>query len=616
MDPDRVELAGSARRPPEDAVPQSVVLETETATATVLLRRKASAVPEPTPVHVLTRDSFESTLGAREEDIAAIQNFAEQYALRITGIDRAGRTVTLEGSVGSLSKAFGTTLTNYHGRAEIFRGRDGALSVPRALSGIVLGVFGLDDRPQADFTLDLTSHGDVAEGGGLTGSRYADLYSFPEGFDGRGQTIGIVALGGGYRLDDLSRYFQAIGLDTPGVDCVECGAKNDFGRNFGADGELALDIEVSGAAAPGARIVVYFAPNTDQGFIGGFKAAVHDNVQRPSVLVTTWGSPEDRWTEQLLEAMNDTFVDAALLGVSVVVAAGDHGAADRLPLKSQSSGQVVPNPAYDGQRHVDFPGSSPYALACGGTSVHFGDSGTLHETVWNSGGGWATGGGISRRFGRPPWQRFVSMPESPTGRHMRGMPDLAMNADRSPGYRVYFAGQNLVAGGTSAVAPLCAGFVARCNQALGTPLGLVSPLLYGVASDAGFNDITQGSNGIEALRAQPATAGYDAAIGWDCCTGLGSPRGGTILIAILVNLLRCGPRRQRNHGSGTQAVTPKKSGLDIRALANTLHERGLVDLDKTLRETVHAAAEGVEAAGLEDFNWYAAVGSAYGVVIK
>jgi kumamolisin len=192
------------------------------------------------------------------------------------------------------------------------------------------------------------------------------------------------------------------------------------------------------------------------------------------------------------------------------VAAGDNGSTDGVT---------------DGSPHVDFPASSPNALACGGTSLQI-NSGTGQistETVWNDGsGGGATGGGVSDQFPLPAWQDSAGVPASPSGGTGRGVPDVAGNADPETGYQVLVDGQQEVVGGTSAVAPLWAALTCRLAQAAGNAFGLIQPDLYAGTTPgtdvAGFQDITSGSNG-----------SYTAGPGWDACTGLGSPAGTALL---------------------------------------------------------------------------------------
>ena len=274
-----------------------------------------------------------------------------------------------------------------------------------------------------------------------------------------------------------------------------------------ADDEVMLDIEVIGALAPGAAIVVYFAPNTDQGFYEAISQAAHDSTHHPVVMSISWGGPEDGWTAPSRNAMQTALEDAAALGVTVTVAAGDGGSSD---------GES------DGEPHVDFPASSPFALGCGGTRLTASGAAIATEVVWNetSAGEGATGGGVSVVFPLPVWQQHSQVPQAPNGSAGRGVPDVAGNADPLTGYQVLVDGESQVIGGTSAVAPLWAALIARCNQQLGRPLGDVHAAIYQIGERA-FRDITQGNNG--AYRAGP---------GWDACTGLGSPNGAALLSAL------------------------------------------------------------------------------------
>jgi kumamolisin len=194
--------------------------------------------------------------------------------------------------------------------------------------------------------------------------------------------------------------------------------------------------------------------------------------------------------------------------VTICVASGDNGAGD---------GET------DGRAHVDFPASSSFALACGGTKLTASGNTITKEAVWNSPRG-ATGGGVSDTFPLPGYQASAPVPPSanPGGHIGRGVPDVAGDADPATGYHVRVDGQNFVIGGTSAVAPLWAGLVALMNQKLKKPVGFLNPLLYGsLAGKNLFLDITAGNNGA-----------YSAKAGWDACTGWGSPKGADLLKAL------------------------------------------------------------------------------------
>jgi kumamolisin len=282
---------------------------------------------------------------------------------------------------------------------------------------------------------------------------------------------------------------------------VDHATNSPTGDANGPDGDVMLDVEVVGALAPKAKIAVYFAPNTDAGFLDAITTAVHDTANRPSVISISWGGPEISWTSQAMTAMDEAFQAAAALGITVCVASGDNGSSDG---------------AAGGGDHVDFPASSAFALACGGTSLHATQTAIDSETVWNDGsGGGASGGGISSVFALPAWQNGMSA-RNIQGQSIpltkRGVPDVAGNADPATGYDVRIDGTDTVIGGTSAVAPLWAGLIARINGTNAKAAGLVNPQLY--ANTGALRDITQGNNG-----------DFQASAGWDACTGLGSPVG-------------------------------------------------------------------------------------------
>ena len=163
----------------------------------------------------------------------------------------------------------------------------------------------------------------------FTPAEVATLYGMPPG-TGRGETIALIELGGGYAASDLRAYFGELGLPVPAVNAVSVdGARNaPTGDPNGPDGEVLLDIEVAGAVAPEARIVVYFAPNTDKGFLDAIASAIHDHARTPSVISISWGGPESAWTKQALHAYDQAFQDAAALGVTVCCASGDSGSGD------------------------------------------------------------------------------------------------------------------------------------------------------------------------------------------------------------------------------------------------------------------------------------------------
>jgi kumamolisin len=458
----------------------------------------------------ISRDEFRQRFGADPADVTKLEEFAHEHGLAISKVELAQRIVVLTGTVAKFSDAFDVELVRFQHADGEYRGRTGSISIPPELDGVVLGVHGLDNRPQARPHFRLRKAGAMAAGAqSFYPPDVAKLYDFPTN-DGTGQCIGLIELGGGYRVRDLNAYFKSLNLAPPKVKAVSV----DGGHNHpthdpnSADGEVMLDIEVAATIAQGAEIVVYFAPNTDQGFLDAITTAISDNTHKPSVVSISWGGPESNWTQQSLTAFDQAFQDAAQLGVSICCAAGDAGSDDGVG---------------DGLQHVDFPASSPYALACGGTFIQTAQTPPV-EQVWNDGPSSATGGGVSDAFPLPVWQQGVGVPASANPSHNvgRGVPDVAGDADPNSGYIIRVDGSQGVIGGTSAVAPLWAALIALINASTGKPLGYFNPLLYTQLSKSGsFQDITTGNNG-----------SYSAATGWDACTGWGTPDGTALLGAI------------------------------------------------------------------------------------
>ena len=461
------------------------------------------ATPATGTAH-LTRPELR-TRGADPDDVAAVERVAAEYGLEVVASLPERFTVQLRGTVAALSAAFGVELSTYRSPAGEFRGREGMVAVPAELGPIVTAVLGLDDRPAARPHIRFGTGPQtafqpaVAPVAGFSAPEVAAAYRFPTGVDGAGQCVGLIELGGGYAEADLTHYFSDLGLAPPTVVAVGVdGAKNSpTGDANSADGEVVLDIEVAGAVAPGARIAVYFAPNTDRGFADAVLAAVHDDVNRPSVLSISWGQAEDAWTASARMVMEDTFAAAEAIGVSVFAAAGDNGSGDAVG---------------DGLAHVDYPAASARVVGCGGTTLTVNGEAVSQE-VWANPSGGATGGGVSAVEPVPGFQSEIDpVSANPTQNPGRGVPDVAGNADPATGYRIYVDGTSMVVGGTSAVSPLWAGLTALLQQQTGRSIAPLLPALY--AAPTAFSDITDGSNGA-----------YDAAPGWDACTGLGTPLG-------------------------------------------------------------------------------------------
>ena len=534
-EPNKFALPGSERAEVRGAKLVGPTSPNETAEVSIVLKQRRELKLEHLQGRRLSHDEFASAYGADPEHIKRVKAFAREYNLTVVEHPNevGRRTVKVRGTIANLEKAFGVTLNDYDHAEGKFRGRTGAIHLPSQLADVVQGVFGLDNRPQAKPHLrrrGVSAHDAAAQTTSYTPVQVAQLYSFPTGVNGAGQTIGILELGGGYQQSDITNYFNSLGITPPTVTSVSVdGGTNSPTNPNSADAEVLLDIEVSGAVAPGANIIVYFAPNTSQGFQDALSSAIHDTTNNPSVISISWGGPESTWTNQLMTTFDQVAQEGAALGVTITVAAGDDGSSDGVT---------------DGSNNVDFPSSSPNVLACGGTTLESSGGAITSETVWNDGTqGGATGGGFSDVFSQPTYQSALAT--SFPNQIGRGVPDVAGNADPDTGYNILVDGQSGVVGGTSAVAPLWAGLTALLNQQLNTRLGFLNPALYALQDPGpGFNDITQGNNGA-----------YSAGPGWDPTTGLGSPIG-----TALASLLAPTPPTGGGTGTGGGGTTTGNGG--------------------------------------------------------
>jgi kumamolisin len=507
----------------------------------------------PSQRHYLTDEEFNRTYGADQKDLDKIASWARECGLQVVETSIAKRSVRVKGSIGDINKAFGTQLNEYaHAKTGRFRGREGELHVPGDLLDVIDGVFGLDTRkvgrPRyrhsrfSSVPLPAAPRAHAARAAAASpanpfpGSFYptdlAALYDYPPNTSGSGQNIAVFAFNGtdpdprgGYNLSALQTYFQRLGGTAPTItDVVVTGPGNDPGPDTKASGnrgdstgEVMLDMCVVGAAAPGAKIFMYFTEFTSKGWVDALHQAITDQNDI-SVISISYGNPESdpqsAWTAMGVRVVNTAMEAAAAKGITILVAAGDDGSSDGI----------------GSQANVDFPASSPNVMAVGGTKlVATGATppAIASEIVWNEVnlGEGATGGGISAIFTKPTWQNGVNVPPSSNPPHKigRGVPDVAAVGDPETGVVVmHIDGKKLdMIGGTSASAPLWAALVARLNEGLKARCGDLNPLLYTRFATGVLRDIVQGNNGA-----------YAAGTGWDACTGLGTPRGQALLAAL------------------------------------------------------------------------------------
>ena len=518
----RVALAGSEKKSitaPESAAqlhpgkPKPTPPPAGAVMVSVVVRRKESIDTRSLGKATgrMSRAAFAKKHGPDPASVKLVKAFAAEFGLSAELAPDGRRTVHVSGTAAAMQKAFDVKLGQHTIDGVNYRVREGTICIPDELAGHVEAVLGLDNRPQAH--PQLRGWNGVAEphatNVSYTPVQVAQLYGFPSGAKATGQTIGIIELGGGFRTADITAYFKSLGMPAPTVTAVLVDkAKNAPGKPSGPDGEVMLDIEVCAAVAPGAKIAVYFAPNTDQGFVDAIATAVHDKTNKPSVISISWGAPESAWTAQSMQALDAACQTAAALGVTITVASGDNGSDDGVG---------------DGKNHVDFPASSPHVLGCGGTKLVGSGTTIQSEVVWNetAANEGAGGGGVSNVFPLPAWQKNANVPKPTVAAGGRGVPDVSGDADPATGYQIRVDGQTAVIGGTSAVAPLWAGLIALANAANKAPAGFINPVIYAAGAKKAFRDITQGNNGA-----------FSAGPGWDACTGLGSPNAPALIAAI------------------------------------------------------------------------------------
>jgi uncharacterized protein YjdB len=354
--------------------------------------------------------------------------------------------------------------------------------------------------------------------GSFTAAQLAQIYAYPPPPADRDVTVGILSFGGGLvgtfsgnvlQTGDVPTYLAQQDIPSgsrPTVALVLLGGATNNLTDTSSTLENTLDVACVASTCPSARltVILYILPNSLANMAYGVQYAastpvtVNGVARLPSVLSISWGLPEIVTSAGNLASINAALAFAAAQGITVCVAAGDHGSSDRVPgATSNLPGQ-----------NVDFPASSPYSLACGGTTLVCPnlvyDSSTV-ETAWTSGGG-----GVSRVFDKPSYQ--ASLPGS-----TRLVPDVALVADPATPLAFLLYGLPKTVGGTSVAAPLMAGFLAAVDYR-----AFANPALYALGFGAPhFHDVLTGSNGA-----------YAAAVGHDLCTGLGSVAGASLAPAL------------------------------------------------------------------------------------
>ena len=500
-------------------------------------RRKAvpglSALDKLRPAQrtYMTREQLAGEFGSDPKAIEAIEAFAKAHNLVITRNDRAAARMGLAGTVADLSAAFGVTLFDYtHPVLGEFHARTGAVHLSPEIADAVTGVFGFTNhrilRREPKANPKAADIGTKARSWFIP-TELAGIYNFPAA-NAQSQCIGLLEFGGGVDTSDVTNYFQKIGQPAPNVAVIALdGVSTDPTADPDSTGEVMLDIDVAGALAGGAKIAAYFSTFDEKGLVDALGQVISDSANDPSVVSISWGWDENEpfnssgivWSPAAIDHCNESFLAAAQLGITVCVSSGDDGSEAQLK---------------DGRAHVNFPASSPYVLAVGGTTLHAhkNANGAPHitEVVWNDGPGSGTGGGVSAVTPAPSWQEGKVVPSINPGHFAgRAIPDVAANADPETGYLTMSGGKLGIVGGTSASTPLWASLIVRINANLGKRVGNFNGLLYSEIGPANtLRDITTGDNDTDGLL----NGQYAARPGWDACSGWGTPDGAKLQQAL------------------------------------------------------------------------------------
>jgi subtilase family serine protease len=543
----------------------------------------------------LTPEQFAARFGMAQADIDKVQTWLEQQGFSVDSVSRSRTMVRFSGTVGQVEQAFATQMHYYNIDGARHFAPSSAISLPAALAPTILAIRNLDDfrphpmhirsnagRARPDFTSSVSGNvffapGDIKVAYGLNPLLGASV-------NGAGQTIAIVGQSS-ITATDIENFQTAAGLavkDPTQVLVPGTGTPQAFP---GDQGESDLDLEWSGAIAPGADIVfVYTGSDTSFSIFDSIAYAVDQKIG--NIISVSYGACETQLTTANANALEAVLSQGATQGQSILAASGDNGSTACFISPTTTN----PTLAVQQALAVSYPASSQYATAVGGTEISQSSSAYytqgsaywsaqntsadvitsalqyIPEVVWNdslasvqAGGGLsATGGGASALFPKPAWQAGV--PGIPAD-GKRDVPDVAFYS--SPNYVAYLyctsdqsdwstatppiqqascnsgfrdsASQTLtLAGGTSFAAPVFAGMVAIINQQKGyvSGAGLINPTLYQLASNSttyasAFHDVTSGNNFCPSAAGSSfctgnATSSYAATAGYDLTTGLGS----------------------------------------------------------------------------------------------
>ncbi len=454
----------------------------------------------PNYARFLTQEEFNALYAPTVADEEALISYLLAKGFRTVERCPNRLLVGAVGTVAAMERAFSVEIHTVMRAGQRHYAAVNEPSLPGELARAVVGVIGLDDLEEMHPHVQVSGEPRAALGSNcchFSPNDVATFYDNRTGNDGTGQTI-VIAGAFAWQDSDNASFNTRWGLPPlpAGSGQICTGSAGASGCQFSSTNsiEAALDVEYAHGAAPGARILNYMAASTSfSDFIPMYNRIVTDNPGH--VVTTSWGLCEAGLSTSVQRTDDNIFANANAVGQSWFAASGDNGSRDCKRTVS-----------------VDHPANSPHVIGVGGTTPACSGgmtpsspecAGYGSETGWSN-----SGGGISQLFARPAFQTGCGVPPG----SQRLVPDVALEADPSPGNYVLEGGLWYSLGGTSVAAPQWAGFFADLSQKVGgTGLGNPGALLYGRCGTAAFHDITSGFNGT-----------YSAGPGYDLVTGLGT----------------------------------------------------------------------------------------------
>jgi kumamolisin len=481
----------------------------------------------------LDRDEFKSRFGADDQDIATVVDVVEQAGLTVDHAHPCSASVIAIGTVAQINQLFDITLNDVVDADRTYTNYTGTIVLPESIKDIVTYISGLDNlskriRSRSESVASLPVVPTTADRTRFSNpQKVATAYNFPghnNGTDGSGQAIAIMApfLGSGWTQNNLDTTFGYFGLPTPNVIPVILD-NEPFNPDTPGSVEDMLDIATIGGILPKANILVYICGSV----LTGFLAVLHDTAHTgyyPKIMSCSFAGKETQdWHQE-----DALLAEAVTLGVTVCAGSGDWG-----PYDDQLG-------TYDRALAPCWPAVSPYVLGVGGTTALLNADQTIaQEIVYNLGiDYYITGGNQSTVYPIPSYQTGLTLTPlvnssvgSPTALTNRATPDVALPADIANGYPVWSGSSNTLgyANGTSWATPLFAGLIGRINQTVGHNVGFVNNLFY--SNPGAFNDILPSNYWSAYLSKSNAYngTGFMTTTGWDATTGLGSPKGASVL---------------------------------------------------------------------------------------